>query len=222
MPASTLVQTKLSSYMSRVFAWMFYGVVISGISALIMYSSPVLQYLIFGNSLVFYTILIAEFITVILVSRVINRINTLTAIGLFTLYSFLTGLTLSVVLFAYAPMTLVSALLMTASVYGIMAIIGYTTKVNLSGLGTFFMMSVIGIIIASIVNIFLQSDAFSVILSYMTIVVFAGLTAYDMQRIRQASEMGITENRYAILDALGMYINFINIFLSILNITGRD
>jgi uncharacterized protein len=212
------IQTKLSSYLSRVFAWMVLAMALSGIASFLVYSSETLQNIIFSSPIVFYSIIIGEFIVVGTLSARIQKMSPAVAFGLFALYSILTGLTLSVILFAYAPKMLVGAFLMASSVYGIMAVIGYTTKVNLSGLRVFFTMAIIGIIVASIANIFLKLTGLSLVLNYVTLIVFSGLTAYDMQRIRANNEQGYIENKYAIVDALGMYINFINIFISILNI----
>ncbi|MFW5719682.1 MAG: Bax inhibitor-1 family protein [Candidatus Dojkabacteria bacterium] len=216
------VQSSFSSYMTFVFGWMFYGMIISGIAAILVYASPALQEAVLGSSAVFYTMIALQLGAVLLISLLLNRINALVAFLLFSFYSALTGLTLSSLLFVYDFKMLGGVFFMTAGIYGVMATLGYVTKVDLSGLRTFFLMAILGIIGFSVANIFIGSSGLDLILSYVTILVFSGLTAYDMQRIRKASQMGIRDQKYAILDALGMYINFINIFLSILNIVGRD
>jgi uncharacterized protein len=216
----TAIQTKTTTYMSKVFGWMLYAMVISGITSVALYNASAdIQYAILSKATIFWFLQLGA---VIGLGLLLRRINTVVAFILFTVYSMLTGVTLTIIMYAYAPKMIGGAFLMAAGIYGVMAVIGYTTKINLSGLRTFFIMAVLGIIGMSILNIFLGSDMLGLILSYVVIVVFAGLTAYDMQRIRQTSEMGYTDTKYALYDALGMYINFINIFLSILNIVSRD
>lgn len=210
------------SYMPRVFGWMFYGMIVSGLLALFLSTNAFLLNLIFGNAIVYYGLLISQLIIVFGLSGMINKLNTVMAFALFTLYSALTGITLTVILLVYSGTLIAGAFMMAASIFGIMAVVGYTTKINLSRLGVFFMFAVLGVFAVGIANIFLKSDTLSLVLSYVTILVFGGLTAYDMQRIKEQNAVGMTENKYAIVDALGMYINFINIFLSLLNILDRD
>lgn len=218
----TAIQTKATTYISRVFGWMFYAMTLSGISSVLVYSSDALQKVLFENSTVSYILIILQLGAVFGLSLLVNKINGFVALILFTLYSVLTGLTLSSLLFLYDIKMLSGAFLMTAGIYGVMSIIGFTTKVNLSSLRVFFLMSLFGIVIASLVNIFLQSSGLDLILSYAAIFLFSGLTAYDMQRIKETSSFGYVENKYAIIDALSMYLNFINIFVNIVRILDRD
>jgi FtsH-binding integral membrane protein len=213
--SSTQIQTTQSTYISKVFGWMFYAMLLSGVAAVLVFNNTAMQDFIFGSPIRFYGLLIAEFVIVLTFSGLANRVSSATALLLFSVYSVLTGLTLSVILFAYAPKTIGGAFLMASSVYGIMAIIGFVTKKSLSGIRVFLLMGLISVIVVSIANIFLKSTGLNLILNYVTLFVFSGLTAYDMQRIKNAGYQ--TTNR-ALQDALSMYLNFINIFISILNI----
>lgn len=222
MLTSLQTNTTAATYMSKVFGWMFYAMLLSSFSALVVYSNTALQDLLFSSSNFIYLLMVLQIGSVLLLSFLINKINSFFAFFLFTFYSLLTGLTLSAILFTYDIKILTGAFLMTSGIYGIMCIIGFTTKMNLTSLRVFFMMSLFGIILASFVNLFLHSSGLDLLLSYGTIVLFSGLTAYDMQRIKKQSQFGYTENKYAIVDALSMYLNFINIFLRILRILNRD
>ncbi len=213
--SSVQTQTVQTTYISKVFGWMFYAMLLSGVSSFLVYTNSALQEFIFGSAIRFYGLIIAELVIVLSFSTLANRINTATAFLLFSLYSLLTGLTLSVILFAYAPKVIAGAFLMASSVYGIMAIYGYVTKVSLSGLRVFFFMGITSIIVVTIANIFLKSSGLNLIINYAALLVFSGLTAYDMQRIKNS---GMQTTNRALQDALGMYLNFINIFISILNI----
>jgi FtsH-binding integral membrane protein len=214
--------TTLNRYLAGVFGWMIVAMVISGLAALAVYSSTALQNIIYSSPIVYYGLFVGQILAVVLLSARAHKIGSVQAFLLFTLYSVLTGLTLSVILFAYAPKMIAGSFFMAAGVYGIMAIIGYTTKVNLSRFGIFFMMAVLGIIMVSVVNIFLQLSGLNLILSYVTLVVFAGLTAYDVQMVKEHYYAGLTGGSYMLRSALSLYIDFVNIFVSILNITSRD
>lgn len=223
-PETVSVQTTTSfnRYLAGIFGWMIVAMGVSGIAALMIYSSTSLQEIIFGNAITYYGLIIAELALVFYISARIHKLTSVKAFLLFLTYAFLTGLTLSVILLAYAPKMIVGSFFMAAAVYGIMAIIGYTTKINLSRFGTFLMMSVVGLIVASVANIFLKLEGLGLILSYATLIIFSGLTAYDMQRIKENYAAGHSGGALMIGDALSMYLNFLNIFLSILNIVDRD
>jgi hypothetical protein len=180
----------------------------------------------YANRIVFYGLIFAELGLVIYLSARIEKLEAKTATGLFLLYSALNGVTLSLVLMLYTATSVATTFLVTAGMFGSMAIYGYVTKKDLSSLGSFMFMGLIGIIIASLVNIFMQSSMMSWVISGIGVIVFTGLTAYDVQRI---SQMGVTAmsgsegamKKMAILGALTLYLDFINLFLMLLRFLGN-
>ena len=163
---------------------------------------------------------------VIGLSAAIQKMSLMTATALFTLYSIVTGVTLSSLLVIYSPTILTKVFLITAGMFGSMAFIGYTTKSDLTSIGKFAFMALIGLIIASVVNMFLQSPSFDYILSYIGVAIFIGLTAYDSQKIKEmlaaCPDGGEEAQKLALLGSLTLYLDFINLFLYLLRIFGRS
>lgn len=161
----------------------------------------------------------------ITISRAINRLSALTATGLFFLYSALTGATLSIVFIAYTAESLTTTFLITAGTFGAMSFYGLVTKRDLTSVGNLCFMGLIGVIIASVVNIFVQSTLIYTVTTYIGVLVFVGLTAYDTQKIKEMGprleEGSEAEQKGAILGALRLYLDFINLFLLLLRIFGR-
>jgi FtsH-binding integral membrane protein len=177
----------------------------------------------------FFGIIIAEVALVWGVSASIHKLSLTTATLLFILYSVLNGITLSFIFIAYSISVVSKVFFITAGTFAAMAFIGYTTKKDLSGMGKILTMGLIGLIIASLVNMFLRSTGFEYILSYVGVAIFVGLTAYDSQKIRQlttnaimAGESEVTVQKYALLGALSLYLDFINLFLYLLRIFGNS
>ena len=211
--------------MRKVYVWMTLALAITGVTAYGVATSEVLLTLIFSNSIIRWGLLIAELALVIGVTGAINRLSFTTATLLFTLYSVLTGVTFSVIFLAFDAMVITKVFLITAGTFGLMSLIGYTTKTDLTSLGKLCFMGLLGVILATLVNLFLHSSGFDLILSYVGVAVFIGLTAYDSQKIRQMLAMcpdgGEQAQKLALLGALSLYLDFINLFLYLLRIFGN-
>ena len=212
--------------MRKVYVWMAFALVITGITAYGVASSPSLLNLIFSNKAVFFGLIIAEFVLVLTVSAAINRLSLSTATLLFVLYSVVNGATLSCIFLAFSMATIGKVFFITAGTFGVMAFIGYTTKADLTSVGKILFMALIGLIIATVVNMFTKSEGFDLILSYIGVLVFVGLTAYDTQKIKRmlqlAPDAGESMQKMALLGALTLYLDFINLFLYLLRIFGRS
>ncbi len=211
--------------MRKVYVWMTLALAITGFTAYAVASTPNLQEIVLLNSWVMWGLIIAEFALVMGISWGINRLSLTTATLLFILYSVINGATLSVIFVAYSIGTISKVFFITAGTFAVMAFFGYVTKTDLSKLGKIMFMALIGIIIATIVNIFVKSSGLDLILSYLGVFVFVGLTAYDTQKIKQmlwqAGDMSESAQKIALLGALSLYLDFINLFLYLLRIFGR-
>ncbi len=214
---------EMSSLMSKVFMWLFVAIGISGITAFAVSTSETLLNMVFGNIAVFFILAIAELILVIVLSRTIQKISYTTAIIGFIAYSIINGLTLSVVFLAYELGSIALVFFITAGLFGLMAFIGYTTSMDLSKIGNICMIGLIGIIIAGLINLFIGSSGLETIICIVGIVVFIGLTAYDIQKIKVLSQNTTEEqvNNLSIVCALTIYLDFINLFLKILSLMGK-
>ena len=223
----TLTQAKQevsSIFLAKVFNWMAVGLGITGVISWFTASSGLAAQLVQGP--LFMILLFAELGLVFYLSARINKIQAATATGLFIGYAALNGLTLSMVFLAYTAESIAGTFFITAGMFGAMAVYGLITKRDLSGMGSFLFMGLIGIIIASIVNIFLKSSSLYWAISLIGVFVFVGLTAYDVQKIKKIGEDGIMEQgpemvrKGAIMGALALYLDFINLFLMLLRFFG--
>ncbi len=223
----TLTQARQEAstiFLAKVFNWMAVGLGLTGIVAWFTASSGLAEQLI--ASPVFMILLVAELGLVFFLSARIDKIQAGTATGLFIGYAALNGLTLSMIFLAYTQSSIAATFFITAGMFGAMAVYGLVTKRDLSGFGSFLFMGVIGIIIASVVNIFLQSSSLYWAISLIGVFVFVGLTAYDVQKIKKIGEQGIMEQgeemvrKGAIMGALALYLDFINLFLMLLRFFG--
>jgi FtsH-binding integral membrane protein len=179
---------------------------------------------VLGNQAVFFGLIIIELALVLILSWAVNRISAATATGLFLIYSFVSGLTLSVIVMLYTDASLASTFMIAAGMFGVMAVYGYVTHRDLSRLGSIMLMGLIGIILAGVVNIFLGNTGLDIIISAIAIIIFTALTAYDMQKIKAMGTMAVDDesrSKQAIYGALMLYLDFINIFLNLLRFTGR-
>lgn len=217
VPKTTAIQT---SVITQSFMWMFVGLIITGISSMYISSNESLLRLIFANTLIYYGLIFAELGLVFFLSLRITKMSFETALISFLAYSLLNGITLSAIFIVYTSTSVGATFLTTSLVFGTMAFYGYTTKRDLTTIGNLAFMALIGVILASIVNIFLRSNAFSYVLSYLSIFIFVGLTAYDTQKIKNISAQ-TQNNNIGILGALTLYLDFINIFLNLLRVMGR-
>jgi FtsH-binding integral membrane protein len=205
----------------QVYAWMGAGLAITAFLALVTLSSPTLLSAITGNRLVFYGLILGELGLVFTLSGAIDRLSPTVATLLFIAYSALNGVTLSVVALVYTADSIASTFVTTAAMFGAMSAYGYMTRRDLSSWGSFLFMGLIGVVIASVVNIFVGSSAVSWIISGLGVIVFTGLTAYDTWKIKAMAAAGAGGRKPAILGALTLYLDFINLFLMLLRFTGQ-
>lgn len=213
--------------MRKVYVWMTLALVITGITAYGVASSPGIITAIVTNRVLFWGLIIGELALVWGVTAAINRLSLATATMLFVLYSVLNGATLSVIFLAYTMSSIASVFFITAGTFAVMAFIGYVTKTDLTSLGKILFMALIGIIIATVVNVFfVKSGMLHLIVSYLGVLVFVGLTAYDSQKIKRmlimADDMDEGAQKLALLGSLTLYLDFINLFLYLLRIFGSS
>lgn len=212
--------------MRKVYLWMTLALVITAITAYGVATSPAAIQFILGNRIVFFGLIIAEFALVFAVGGMINRLSITTATLLFTLYSVVNGATLSIVLLAYTQESVTQVFFITAGTFAAMSAVGYLTKRDLSSVGRILFMALIGLIIATVVNIFWKNSGFMAILNYLGVLIFVGLTAYDTQKIKDmlltAEDGGEVGQKMALLGALTLYLDFINLFLYLLRILGKS
>ena len=212
--------------MRKVYVWMAMALAITAITAYGVASSPALTSLIFGNKLIFFGLIIAELVLVFWVSARIEKLSLTKATLMFIVYSVLNGATLATIFFAYSPEIITKTFFVTAGTFGAMAIYGYFTKSDLSSWGKLLIMAVIGLIIAGLVNIFLRSSLMDLVVSVIGVLIFVGLTAYDSQKIKRMlmmqADMGETAQKVALMGALSLYLDFINLFLYLLRLFGRE
>lgn len=218
------VSAALPALMRKVYVWMAMALVITGLTAYSVATSPALLMAIATNRILFFGLIIAEFALVIGISAAINRLSLPVATLMFVLYSVVNGATLSLIFALYTLSSVANVFFITAGTFAVMAFIGYTTKTDLSSMGKILLMALIGIIIASVVNIFLKSTGLELILSYIGVLVFVGLTAYDTQKIKrmlmEVADTGEAAQKLALLGALSLYLDFVNLFLYLLRIFG--
>ena len=216
--------TTLPVLMRKVYTWMALALVITGITAYGVATTPSLIMAIANNSILFWGLIIAEFGLVIGISNMIHKLSLTTATLLFILYSVINGATLSFIFLLYTMSSISSVFFITAGTFAVMALIGYTTKIDLSKMGNILYMVLIGILIATAVNIFVHSSGFQLIISYVGVLVFVGLTAYDTQKIKlmlnEQSSANESAQKLALLGALSLYLDFVNLFLYLLRIFG--
>ena len=213
----------LQLVMRQVYIWMSLGMLLTAIVAYVTVNTALIN--LATNPIVLLVAIIAEFGLVMGISFGFSRISSGTAGMLFFVYAALNGFTLSMVLLAFSTASVFAAFVATAALFGAMSIIGYTTQVDLSKMGTYLMMGVIGLIIAMVVNMFVNSGPLDMIISLAGVLIFTALTAYDTQRIsRMAAEMSVQGDAIAklgIFGALKLYLDFINMFLFMLRLIGR-
>jgi FtsH-binding integral membrane protein len=211
--------------MRKVYVWMSLALAITGFTAYGVATSPGLMQAIYANQFFFWGLIIAEFALVIGVSAAIDRLSLATATLMFILYSVINGALLSYIFIVYTASSVSTVFFITAGTFAAMALYGYTTKTDLTSWGKLLLMALIGLIIATLVNVFVKSSTFDLILSYVGVLIFVGLTAYDSQKIKQmlleAPDAGEAAQKVALLGALSLYLDFINLFLYLLRIFGK-
>ena len=221
------LQGTFAAAMARVYLWMFLGLFVTTLSALFTISFTPLFNLIFSTPFIPLGLFVVEIALVIGISGLINRISPTIALVLFFIYAAVNGLTLSVIFLVYGLGSLVLTFGVCALLFGFMSVVGFTTKQDLTGWGKILLIGLVGIIIASIVNFFLASTILEIIISYIGVAIFLGLTVYDTQRIKNMTAAGLMQgdslvvNRVGVIGALKLYLDFINLFLFMLRILGR-
>ncbi len=208
-------------FITRVYGWMTVGMVVTGLVSMMTASSPALLSLIIGNRIVFYGLMIAELFMVIGLSRALPSLSLAAASGLFVSYAALNGLTMSFIFLLYTASSIATTFFVAAGMFGCMAVIGSTTEKDLTGIGSLCVMGVIGLVLASIANIFVKNSALGLAISYAGVALFVGLTAYDAQKIKQMASDGDESSSRPIYGALRLYLDFVNLFLYLLRFTGR-
>lgn len=225
--SETRITESFIAVMQRVYLWMALGLLLTASVAWFVAHSMTLLSIIFGNGFVFFGLIITELILVIAIGRAIAKLSPGVGLALFFVYSALNGATLSVIFLAYQLGTISLAFMVTAVLFGIMSIVGYTTKQDLTKWGGILFMALIGLIIASIANMFLANSTLDWIITYAGILLFLALTVYDTQRIKNMTRAAIVEGenqvlgRIGVLGALRLYLDFVNLFLFILRLFGR-
>lgn len=214
-----------TGFFPKVYHWMTVGLGVSAIASLLTLYSPAMLRLVFGNRMVFFGLVIAELLLVVTLSGAIRRLSARAATGCFLLYSTLSGVTLAAIFVLYTQSSIASAFFVTAGTFGAMSVYGHTTRRDLTSWGSFLFMGLIGFLLASVVNIFLQSEMITWVTTYCGILIFVGLTAYDTQKLKVLAQGGFAneEDRHkaAILGALRLYLDFINLLLLLLRVLGR-
>lgn len=226
--------TQVQTFMNQVYGWMSVGLILTGFTAwFASTNSNVLSLLFtetergFSLSALSWLLIIAQLVLVFVLSGMITRLSGSTATLLFMAYSFLSGLSLTSIFIVYTASSIASVFFITAGMFAAVSFYGYVTKRDLSAFGRFLFMGLIGIVVASIVNIFMNSTTLMWVITYVGVFVFAGLTAYDTQKLKEMGETLSSEptdshnfRRYAILGALTLYLDFINLFIMMLRIFG--
>ena len=212
--------------MRKVYVWMTLALAITALTAYGVASTPALLTAIYTSKVLFWGLILTELGLVFYVSARIQRLSLSTATLLFILYSIINGATLAFIFAIYSTSIIVQTFVVTAGTFGAMAVYGYFTKKDLTSWGRLLLMALIGLIIAGVVNIFLHNSTMDLIISGIGVLVFVGLTAYDSQKIKQMllmqEDMGETAQKVALMGALSLYLDFINLFLYLLRLFGRD
>ena len=218
------VEREQAAFMAQVYGWMSVALLITAVVSIYTASSKAMTDFIFGNRPVFYGLLIGEVLMVLGLSSRIDRMKASTATALFIAYSALNGLTMACIFLIYTGTSIASTFFITALTFGAMSVYGYFTKTDLTRMGSLLMMGVVGLIIASVVNMFLQNGVVHWITSFLGVLIFTGLTAYDTQKIKEMNDVGNTDaesdRKGAIMGALRLYLDFVNLFLYMLRFFG--
>ncbi|HEV8429249.1 MAG TPA: Bax inhibitor-1/YccA family protein [Pyrinomonadaceae bacterium] len=213
---------RVTAFLSKVYGWMFLGLLLTAGTAVLVASSPALIETLILNRVLFWVLLLAQLGVVFYLSARVHKVAPATAAVLFLLYSAMVGVTSSVIFLIYTGASIVSAFVIAGGMFGAMAVFGTLTKRSLAGVGQFMFMGLIGLIIASVVSIFWMNDMLMFVISVVGVLVFTGLTAWDAQRLKQMA-VALPDGRvgsYAVVGALSLYLDFINLFFFILRLMG--
>ena len=223
---SITTSARIADLFRRVYAWMALGLTLSAVTAYYVSTVPAIYTFLFRNSALVFSLFALQLGLVVILSMFINRMSFTTAWLLFVLYAFSLGLTLSGIFIVYTMSSIFSVFFITSGMFGAMSLYGYFTQADLTTMGNYLFMGLIGLILAIFVNVFLANSALQFLISIAGVFIFVLLTAYDTQRIKKIGEqMGFydndTLNKAALLGALALYLDFINLFVFILQLTGR-
>lgn len=219
---STVATERVTAFLRLIYGWMAAGLAITALVAFFVVRSPAILQVVLGNRIVFFGLIIAELGLVFFLSGRAQSLAPRTAALLFVAFSALNGATLSVVLLAYTGVSVATTFVVTAGMFAALAAFGTMTTQSLAGVGQFFFMGLIGLILASVVGMFWHNDALQFLISVVGVLVFTGLTAYDAQRLKQMA-LAVPEGQVgsmAVVGALSLYLNFVNLFLFLLRLTG--
>lgn len=204
---------------------MFLGLILSGLTAFVVASTPFLYSIILSNNIIFFGLLIGELILIFSLVGFLKRISANLAIFMFLLYCFMTGLTLSIIFLVYTLGSIGLVFFITAGMFGAMSVYGHFTKTDLTKIGQVLIMGLFGLIIASVANLFMKNTLADFIISIVGVIIFTGLTAYDTQKIRKSNIIGNEgtpeDTKESIMGALHLYLDFINLFLKLLRLFGK-
>ncbi len=211
----------LNNVFKKVYTWMFIGLLLTFATGYFVSTNENMVYKIYSTSL-YWILAVIEIILVIVLSARIGKMNITTSRIMFLTYSFVSGLTFSSIFIAYNMSSIIFVFLISALLFLIFAILGYVTKLDLTSVGTFLLMALIGIVICSIINIFVGNGTFEIVICSISILIFLGFTAYDVNKIKQLQDIYPDEDSLAIVGALELYLDFINIFLDLLRIVANN
>ncbi|MES2618835.1 MAG: Bax inhibitor-1/YccA family protein [Bacteroidota bacterium] len=220
------IRREQSAFITKVFGWMSFALLVTGFVALFVAQNEGLQQIIFGNMFVFWGLFIGELLLVGWLVTAVAKMRASTAIAVFIIYAAVNGLTLSFIFLLYTASSIATTFFITAGTFAIMSVFGYTTKKDLTSMGNLLYMALVGLVIATLVNIFLKSEMVYWITTYVGILIFVGLIAYDTQKIKEMNIIGNEgteeDKKEAIMGALTLYLDFINLFLLLLRLLGRS
>lgn len=211
----------MNSLFSKTFLWMAIGLAFTFVTGYVVSINPTMVENIYGGW-GYFVFVIIEFILVIFLSARVMKMKPTTAKLSFLLYSFVSGLTFASIFIYYSMNSIMLIFLISAAIFGLMSFIGYTTKMDLTKMGTYLYMGLFAVLITILVNIFIGSSFISLIISVICIIIFIGITAYDVQKIKSLESIGLPEDNLAIYGALDLYLDFINIFVQLLSIFGNS
>ena len=221
-----VVNSAFAVLMRKVYVWMALALAVTGLTAYGVANSPTLVEMIFTNQAAFWICAIIEFGLVIGLSAAIHKLSFMTAAIMFVVYSIVNGVTMSFIFIAYTATSVAVTFFISAGTFAALALVGFFSKKDFSAIGKFLMFALIGVIIASVVNIFVKSSGLEFVTSIAGVLLFAGLTAYDSQRIKEnlqqyGGEVNDTTQKIALMGALSLYLDFINLFLYLLRFLGK-
>jgi FtsH-binding integral membrane protein len=211
-----------TAFLWSVYRWMAAGLVVTGLTAMLVASSPAARSLVFGSKLVFGGLLVAQLVAVIAFTPVATRVSTAAAATMFLAYSALTGVTLSSIFLVYTNSSVAQVFFVSAGAFAGLAVYGATTRRDLTSVGRFMVVGLIGLVIASVVNLWLASPAVYWVSTYAGVLIFAGLTAYETQKLKELYVAVGGGANLALRGALVMYLDFVNLFLLLLRIFGSE